>query len=188
VAEKALATGKKKARKLGAKILFIDESGLTERPNKVRSWSKRGCTPVLQYSFNWKNLSATAAISSTNFWFKFYTGSIRSPQVIDFLQHLLNQVRGKLIILWDGLPAHRSKLVKEFLLKNSNRLTVERLPAYAPELNPVEFLWYYLKYQELPNYCPRDIDELKSEASRSMKAMKRRPKIIAAGWTQAELF
>lgn len=133
-------------------------------------------------------MSATAAISSVNFWFKFYEGSIRSPQVIDFLKYLLHQIPGKLIILWDGLPAHRSKLVKEFLSKHSARLTVERLPAYAPELNPVEFLWYYLKYQKLPNYCPRDLGELKSEASGSMRSMKRKPHIIAAAWKQAELF
>ena len=65
---------------------------------------------------------------------------------------------------------------------------MERLPAYAPELNPVEFLWYYLKYQELPNYCARNIDELKSEASQSLRRMKRKPRIIAAAWQQAELF
>jgi hypothetical protein len=64
---------------------------------------------------------------------------IKAPQVVDFLRRLLAQLPGKLLIVWDGLPAHRSKLVKEFTGKQRGRIWLERLPAYAPELNPMDF-------------------------------------------------
>jgi hypothetical protein len=58
--EAALAGVKKKAKKQGQIIVFIDESGLSERPHRCRTWAPRGQTPVLQYHFNWKTLSAMA--------------------------------------------------------------------------------------------------------------------------------
>jgi len=69
--------------------VFIDESGLSERPHRVRTWAPRGQTPVLQYHFNWKVLSATAGITWWNFYFRLYPTTIRAPQVVDFLGHLL---------------------------------------------------------------------------------------------------
>ena len=85
-----------------------------------------------------------------------YPGSLKAPQVVDFLRRLWAQLPGKLLIIWDGLPAHRSKLVIEFTGKQSGRIWLERLPAYAPELNPVEYIWSYWKKHELPNFCPKD--------------------------------
>ena len=94
------------------------------------------------------------------FYFQFHPGSIKSPQVIEFLKHLQRHVSGKLLILWDGAPIHRSRLVQDYVASTRGRITIERLPAYAPELNPVEELWNYLKYDELPNFAPRDVTQL----------------------------
>lgn len=63
-------------------IVFIDESGLSERPCRVRTWAPRGQTPVLQYSFSWKTLSVIAGVSFWRFYFRLYKGAIRTPQVI----------------------------------------------------------------------------------------------------------
>jgi hypothetical protein len=111
VEAEALAGIKKKAKNEGRTIVFIDESGLSQRPHRCRTWAPRGQTPVLQYHFNWKTLSAMAGVTWWNSIFRFYPGSIRSPQVIDFLTHLLRHLRGKLLIGWDGLRSHRSRLV-----------------------------------------------------------------------------
>lgn len=62
-------------------------------------------------------------------------------------------------LVWDGLPAHRSKAMNDFLAAQTDWLTVERLPAYAPELNPVETLWSNIKGTELANLCPNTIDQ-----------------------------
>ena len=117
-----------------------------------------------------------------------YEGSVKSEQVIDFLGHLLRQLPGKLLIVWDGLPAHRSRLVKEFLAEQKGRVWLERLPAYAPELNPVEYIWGYWKKHELPNFCPKDYSQLSTQARNALSRMRKRKTLITAFWKQAELF
>jgi transposase len=119
---------------------------LSERPHRCRTWAPRGHTPVLQYHFNWKTLSAIAGITSWNFYFRLFSGAIKGPQIVEFLEHLLRHLPGKLLVIWDGLPGHRSQLVKDFVAEQKGRLELERLPSYAPELNPVEYLWGHLKH------------------------------------------
>jgi transposase len=184
----ALAGAKKNAARQGQTIVFVDESGLSERPHRVRTWSPRGQTPVLQYHFNWKTLSAIAGMTWWNFYFRLYPGAGRAPQVVDFLSHLLRHLKGQLLIIWDGLPCHRSRLVREYLEAQDGRITVEWLPAYAPELNPVEYLWGYWKNHELPNLCPEDYVELGRHARAALRRMRRRPTLVAAFWKQAEPF
>ena len=89
---------------------------------------------MLQYHFNWKTLSAMAGVTWWNFYFRLFPGAIRSPQVIEFLTHLLRHLPGRLLIVWDGLRSHRSRLVWEFVRQQRGRVWLEFLPAYAPEL------------------------------------------------------
>lgn len=185
---KALAQVKKNAQILGQTIVFVDESGLSERPHRCRTWAPKGETPVLQYHFNWKMLSLAAGITLFNFYFRLYEGAIRSPQVVDFLSHLLRHIPGPLLVIWDGLPQHRSKLVKEFAEAQGDRLILERLPAYAPELNPTEYIFGHLKHHELPNFCAKNISELSQYARRALTRMRRRPRLVRAFWAQARLF
>ncbi|HLJ27227.1 MAG TPA: transposase [Candidatus Angelobacter sp.] len=106
----------------------------------------------------------------------------------NFWDNLLRHIDGKLLVVWDGLRSHRSKLVWEFVRQQKGRLWLEFLPAYAPELNPVEYLWGYWKHHELPNFCPQDYLELSYEARQALRRMRRRPTLICAFWEQAELF
>src|SRR3989441_1070136 len=183
-----LAGVKKKAKNEGRTIVFIDESGLSQRPHRCRTWAPRGQTPVLQYHFNWKTLSAMAGMTWWNFYFRLYPGTIRSPQVIEFLTHLLRHLPGKLLIVWDGLRSHRSRMVWDFVRQQRGRLWLEFLPAYAPELNPVEYLWAHWKHHELPNFCPDSYGELSYHARQALRRMRRRPMLVCAFWQQAELF
>jgi len=143
---------------------------------------------VLQYHFNWKTLSAMAGVTWYHFYFRLYPGSIRSAQVVHFLTHLMRHLRGKLLIVWDGLRSHRSRRVWDFVRQQNGTLWVEFLPAYAPELNPVEYLWGYWKTHELPNFCPKTFGELSYHARRALRRMRRRPTLVTAFWKQAELF
>src|SRR5437879_9212413 len=104
---------RKRVRAGSAKIIDVKQS---ERPHRVRTWAPRGQTPVLQYHFNWKVLSAAAGVTWWNFYFRLYPTTIRGPQVIDFLGHLLRHLPGKLLVVWDGLSAHRSHMVRDFIL------------------------------------------------------------------------
>jgi transposase len=92
------------------------------------------------------------------------------------------------LVIWDGLRQHRSCLVRDFVASQHGRLKLEFLPAYAPELNPVEYLWGHWKTRELPNFCPRNLWQLSSEARRALQRMRRRPTLVSAFWKQAGLF
>lgn len=183
-----MARAKKNAEIRRQTIVFIDESGLSERPHRVRTWAPRGQTPVLQFHFNWKTLSAIAGVTWWNFYFRLFPGAIRSPQVVIFLRHLLQHVKGNVLVIWDGLRQHRSRLVRDFVAAQHGRLQIEFLPAYAPELNPVEYLWGHWKNHELPNFCARDLGHLSTEARRALRRMRRRPTLVTAFWKQADLF
>lgn len=151
-------------------------------------WAPKGKTPVLQYNFNWKSLSAVAGLTLLNFYFRLYPGSVKGEQVVDFLAALMRHIHQPLIVVWDGLPAHRSRLVRDYIASLNGRIEIEYLPPYAPELNPVEFIWAYWKQHELPNVCPKDFWSLNQDARRTLRRMRRRPRLIAAFWKQASLW
>jgi transposase len=143
---------------------------------------------VLQYHFNWKTLSAMGGVTWWNFYFRLFPGSIRSPQVVEFLRHLLRHLDCKLLVVWDGARIHRSRLVWDFVREQKGRLWLESLPAYAPELNPVEYLWSHWKQHELPNFCPQNFWQLSHYARKALRRMRKRPTLVTAFWAQAELF
>lgn len=143
---------------------------------------------MLQDHFNWKTLSAIAGVTWWNFYFRLFPGTIRSPQVVAFLRHLLRHLPGKVLVIWDGLRAHRSRTVQAFADAQRGRVQLEWLPAYAPELNPVEYLGGYWKHHALPNFCPTTFRELSWHARRALRRMRRRPTLVTAFWKQADLF
>ena len=185
--DQALADINKYAAKEGRVIVFVDESGLSERPTLVRTWLPRGQTPVVQYSFTWKQLSVIAGVSFWRFYFRLFPGAILAPQCIDFLKTLERRIGKKLLTIWDGLVVHKSRLVRQFIEGCKGKNQVEFLPAYSPELNPIEYLFGHLKPHELGNLCSRNIDELSEFARRRMQSMQRRTKLVTAFWKKAEL-
>jgi transposase len=183
----ALAMAQKKAQRERRTIVFIDETGISERPTRVRTWAPIGQTPVLQYSFRWTNLSIVAGITFWRFYFRLFAGAIRGPQFVEFLKALGAQIRGKLLIIWDGLPGHKSRIVRNYVESRGDKFVLETLPPYAPELNPVEYIWAYMKQRELANLCLDTIGQIGAYARSRLKSMQRRPRIITACWQQAEL-
>jgi len=184
--DQALAGIKKNAARCGQTIVFVDESGLSERPTRVRTWAPIGQTPILQYSFSWSQLSVIAGVTFRQFYFRFFPGSIRGPQSVEFLKALRKQIDTPLPIIWDGLQAHRSRVVREHV-EQDGAIRLERLPAYAPELNPVEYIWGHLKHHEIGNLLASTIDEVRRYAGRRLRSMQRRPTLVRAFWQQSEL-
>ena len=89
---------------------------MSERPHRVRTWAPRGKTPILQYSFTWNQLSAVAGVTFWNIYFKLVNGAVRAPELVAFLKNLRRHLRGrKLLIIWDRLQAHRSRLVRDYV-------------------------------------------------------------------------
>ena len=133
-------------------------------------------------------MSAVADLTFWSFYFRLYPGSVKSAQVVEFLEALVRQIDCPLLIVWDRLAAHRSRLVRDYLDGLQGHVHVEYLPAYAPELNPVEYIWAYWKHHELPNVCPKDNWQLGQAARQTLRRMRRRPRLVAAFWKQASLW
>ena len=139
---------------------------------------------MLQYSFNWKQLSVIAGISYWQFYFRLFPGSIKAPQIIEFLKALKARIKRKLLIIWDGWACTGAA----WCVSSSNgHIEVEFLPAYAPELNPAEYIWGHLKQHEIANLCAKNLAELSPFARNRLRSMQRRPPLIAAFWAQDEL-
>lgn len=138
-------------------------------PTVVRTWAPVGQTPLLrQRTRCYRKVSAIGGLSISparrrlGWYLQFHPNiSIRQEQVIAFLRHLLRHLRGPVIVVWDRLNAHRGAKVRQFIQRRP-RLTVEYLPAYAPEINPEEYGWAYVKGHTLANFCPNELDELHS--------------------------
>lgn len=121
----------------------------------VRTYAPRGQTPVLRGKLTRDHYSVIGALTETGqVVTQMQRHAFNGHGIVRFLKHLLHRVPGKLLVIWDGLPAHRGEAVRTFLAQGAAaRLHLERLPGYAPDLNPVEGLWHYLKQVELRNVC-----------------------------------
>lgn len=175
-----LAAPKKGAQANGATVIFIDETGFSQKPNVRRTWGPQGQTPVFKEHFNWQRLSAVGAIAwrpgeaTTRLFLSPQPGSIKTPQVVEFLRNLRRHVRGPVLIVWDRLRAHCSTVTAAHVAAQSRWLQVEYLPAYAPELNPLEYLWATFKGKDMANYSPDSIDELDHRLRCSVRRVRRR--------------
>ncbi len=155
----------------------------------MRTWAPRGQTPVLHETFNWKSLSIIGGITLRSFLFRIHAGSIKSPQVVEFLKALHRHLKGaRLLVIWDGAPIHRSRVVGAFIDSTRGDIAVQRLPAYAPELNPVEYMWAHLKEHEIGNLVVREAWQLSLQATAALRRMRRRPRILTACFAQADLW
>lgn len=175
------------AQREGRTIVFVDESGRSLKPARKSTWAPAGETPVLEFCFNWKKLSAIAGISFRQLCFQLHPGSIKAPEIIMFLNHLCRQVRGDLLVVWDGLRGHWSRAVTAHVAALGKRIVLEQLPAYAPELNPVAYLWAQIKQHELANFTAKDLTELSLMARKAIRKIRRAPHYIRAFWIQSEL-
>jgi hypothetical protein len=133
----------KNASRRQAVICFFDESGLSLTPNVRSTWAPRGNPPTLVHPFNWKRASMAAALcygvggGGAQLAFHLQAGNYDADTLIKVLGELRRFLGGqKATLLWDGLPAHRSNKMRAFVASQRHWLVVERLPAYAPELNP----------------------------------------------------
>jgi transposase len=177
-----MASGKKNARRRKALIFFEDESGVSQRPSVRRTWAPKGETPVLIHAFNWSKMSIAAALGyrwdgrRSCLFFQTRPGSYNSERLIAFLEGLRRERRGrKAVLVWDGLPAHKSRRMKDYLRQQRHWLRVEKLPGYAPDLNPVETLWGNVKGQELANRCADDLAEAGTAVRSGMARVRRSP-------------
>jgi transposase len=184
-----VAGAQKRAEAQAQTILFIDEFGFYPVPSVVRTYAPVGHTPIIREWHTRDHLSAISAISpGGKLYFHSQDHSINSEDVVGFLEHLLREVPGRLVLIWDGAPIHRSHTIQEFLANGAApRLHLERLPAYAPELNPDEGLWQQLKGVERRHVCCFTIPYRRRERRDAVKRVRRKPRLIHGFFRGAKL-
>lgn len=134
---------------------FHDESGISERPVVRATWAVKGRTPTIESAGSWKNLRLSGVLLTTpkgnrpKLYLGVFYGSMKGGDFVCYLKTLKRRLAGrKLLLIRDGLPAHRARVVADYLAAHRAWLRVKRLPAYAPELNPIEYLWSAMKTKD----------------------------------------
>jgi transposase len=169
--------------------VFIDESAFYLLPMAVRTYAPRGHTPVLRVFKTRDHLSAISAITPAGkLYLQVRKDAYDSAGVIGFLRQLLRQIPGPLLVIWDKAPIHHSQEIKQFLTtKTAKRLHLEMLPSYAPDLDPDEGIWSYLKGVELKNVCAPNLAVLEGQLRRAARRLRRKPAVIRACFQEAGL-
>src|SRR5437016_6041609 len=146
----------------------------------VRTYAPRGQTPVLRVKLTRDHLSAIGGITPEGRLFmQTQDHAYNAQDVVRFLRLLLRKISGNLLVIWDGAPIHRSQVIKDFLKrKTAKRLHLERLPGYAPELNPQEGVWNLLKRRELKNLCCQGLSHLRSALVRAKERLRHRKEML----------
>jgi transposase len=175
-----LARAQKGALKEGRTIVFVDQSGFYLLPAVARTYAPVGQTPILREELSRDHLSAMSGITlEGKLLMMEQEKAFNAEDAVRFLRHALRQIPGKLLVIWDGSPIHRSKVVKAFLRSGASaRLQLEQLPGYAPELNPDEGIWKHLKYVELKNVCCRSLSELRGELRKAKERLRHKKHVI----------
>lgn len=167
-------------RKWQAMLYFQDESGVSLTPVLGRTWAKKGKTPKVMVTGNRGGLCVTSAISPVGkLIFRIEKGKVNAEKHIEFLKQIMKQhPYRKIIVVEDRSPVHRAKKVNTFVENNNKKLAIYRIPSYAPELNPDEHVWEYLKAYQLKTHQAQNTAELKHLVKRKMQSIQRRKKLI----------
>ena len=173
-----LAAHQKKARRLGAWLILLDESGLLMAPLVRRSWAPAGHPPALEQKANHREkVSVAAALglapARDRLGLAYRTlvnGYFDSEAVAAFLGDVFEGLGGPAVVLWDGGSMHKGDPIDDLVALAEGGLHLERLPAHAPELMPLEQLWTWLKYSQLCNFAPETAHQLNEAVLRELAA------------------
>jgi transposase len=186
VASPRLAAHQKKARRRGAEIAFVDETGFSFRDGVATTWAPRGRPPVLRRKSARRAISTAVALTlSGRVLWRHFDRSVRGVEARAFLRYLRRCVRGPLTVIWDGLSAHRSPEVKRYLAEHPE-VEIEALPPYAPELNPEEFCHGNVK-QRMRNTLPETPSAIRRQADRGFTRLRRRRDLLLGFFYHAGL-
>jgi len=165
----------------------VDEAGFYLLPMCVRTYAPVGQTPVLRVPLTRDHLSAIGGITPQGrIFMQMQERAYCAEDVVAFLRLLLRKIPGKLLVIWDGASIHRAKVIKEFLAAGAaRRLHLERLPGYAPDLNPQEGVWNLLKRREMKNLCCQHLSEVRQALVRAKERLRHRRTILQSCFLHA---
>jgi putative transposase len=190
-----MAAHQKKARRQGAYLAVIDESGLLMAPLVRRTWALRGQTPELaQRSGKREKVSVAAALwlsplrdrlglfarTLVNDYFDNWTSAAS-------LEALLRELPGRVVVVWDGGSMHKGDPINQLQEMMAGRLSLEGFPPYSPQLSPVEPSWSWLKYSRLCNYAPHDATDLDRHVVAEWSAIRDNQELLRGFWHASDL-
>ena len=146
----------------------------------TRTYAPVGETPILHPMLSRDHLSVIGAVGlHERLYFQLYEQAISSAEVIRFLDHLRRVIPGKLLIVWDGAPIHRSQAIQQYLRDGAAEwIHLERFPGYAPEVDPEEGVWRHLKQVEMRNLCCHDLQETRRQLRAACQRLRQKPRVV----------
>jgi transposase len=177
----------REAQQRGAHLAFLDESGFMLTPSERRTWAPRGRTPILDAWDRRDRISAISSITVSprnrrlNLYFDLLPDNtnVHAEDIVAYLRQLKARL-GPLTVIWDGSKLHdKSRLVRAFLAEHPE-IKTERLPAYAPEMNPDELVWAWTKYGRLGNLAAANTDWLRAYIINEMAYVRKHPELLAS--------
>jgi transposase len=168
-----------RARRVGAKIFFLDEAGVRSDQVLGRTWGLRGQTPEVPTSGRRQSVSAISAVNARGaFWYEIYTERLNATRFVELLRHFMRGRQRRVFLVLDRHPAHIATVVAQYVQRLAGRLELHFLPGYAPELNPDEFVWNHLKQQGVSKTPLRRDESLHSRVQSDLAAIQSRPALV----------
>ena len=162
-----------RAKRTGARIFWLDEAAIRSDDPLQRTWGRKGETPVVATSGQRQAINAISALTNRGaFWYHGYTGRLNADKFIECLRDFLASQRGKVIVIMDGHPVHKAKKVQQWLEQRADRIEVEFLPGYAPDLNPDELVWQEMRHKGTSKKPLKKGESLKQRAINDLEAIK----------------
>jgi transposase len=170
---------KKRAKRLGAKVFFLDEAGFESDPPLGRTYGLKGKTPEVVTSGQRQSLNVISAVNARGeFWAATYTGKLNAEAFVAFLENFMRRRSGKTFLVIDGHPAHTAKLVENYLETTEGRLELHRLPTYAPDLNPDEFVWAHMKKNGVSKKPLKQNESLQKRVDEDLLKIRSNPELV----------
>jgi transposase len=179
---------KEKARRERRVLVFVDESGFYLLPGVVKTYGPKGQTPVVDEWQTRDHLSVMGGVTPQGQVYSLVRPtSLNGLHSIEFLLHLGRLAGDRLLVIWDGSPIHRRAEVGEFVEEAGEAIHLERLPPYAPDLNPVEWLWRHLKLVEMANLTCLDLEQLHMELHLALGRLREKRRLVPSFFEGAGL-
>jgi transposase len=174
--------------------VFVDEAGFSQIPSVHKTWAPKGRTPIIRHHLVRKQVHMMAGVvcrpdgTDCDVIFYMQPESINSWSAMAFLDALHEEIEGPLVVLWDGLSVHHSKIVKDHVRANQDWLRTERLPSYAPELNPPEYLFSALRAKDMGKFCAETIEQIADKLETAADRIGNQTNIVQGFLKASSLF